>query len=213
MALRASDSYLVHGLDVDAVKVAKARKHIESKRLYGPVSVDTFDGKNLPYADNLVNLVVAGELGDVSKEEVMRVLVPGGVAYVNGRKTTKPVPTELDEWTHYLHNADNNAVSSDSQVAPPKHLRWDAGPRWSRSHETDMSMTAMVSANGKLFYLIDDGPIGIHETPVAGLRRLPDKSSLVARDAYNGLILWKRPVPDWGTRSFKSDRLNWGAAI
>ena len=41
--------------------------------------------------------------------------------------------------------------------------------------------------------------------------QLPDKSSLVARDAYNGLILWKRPVPDWGTRSFKSDRLNWGA--
>ena len=210
MALRASDSYLVHGLDVAAVKVAKARKYIESERLYGPVSVDTFDGRNLPYADNLVNLVVVGELGDVSKEEVMRVLVPGGVAYVNGRKTTKPVPTELDEWTHYLHNADNNAVSSDSQVAPPKHLRWDAGPRWSRSHETDMSMTAMVSANGKLFYLIDDGPIGIHETPVTGLRRLPDKSSLVARDAYNGLILWKRPVPDWGTRSYKSDRLKWG---
>ena len=210
MALRASDSYLVHGLDVDAVKVSKARKHIESNRLYGPVSVDTFDGKNLPYADNLVNLVVARELGNVSKEEVMRVLVPGGVAYANGRKTIKQAAADTDEWTHYLHKADNNAVSSDSQVAPPKHLRWDAGPRWSRSHETDMSMTAMVSANGKLFYLIDDGPIGIHETPVTGLRRLPDKSSLVARDAYNGLILWKRPVPDWGTRSYKSDRLKWG---
>jgi outer membrane protein assembly factor BamB len=211
MALRASDSYLVHGLDVDAAKVAKARKYIDSKRLYGPVSVDTFDGKNLPYADNLVNLVVAGELGNISKEEAMRILVPGGVAYVNGRKTIKPVPAEIDEWTHYLHNADNNAVSSDSVVAPPKHLRWDAGPRWSRSHEIDMSMTAMVSANGKLFYLIDDGPIGIHETPVEGKLRLPDKSSLVARDAHNGLILWKRPVPDWGTRSFNSDRLKWGA--
>jgi hypothetical protein len=29
-------------------------------------------------------------------------------------------------------------------------------------------MTAMVSAKGKLFYLMDDGPIGIHETPVEG---------------------------------------------
>jgi hypothetical protein len=77
MAIRTSDSYLVHGLDVDAVKVAKARKHIQSKRLYGPVSVDAFDGKNLPYADNLVNLVVAGEPGNVSKDEAMRVLVPG----------------------------------------------------------------------------------------------------------------------------------------
>ncbi len=56
MALRASDSYLVHGLDVDAVKVSKARKHIESNRLYGPVSVDTFDGKNLPYFDCLISI-------------------------------------------------------------------------------------------------------------------------------------------------------------
>jgi len=229
MALRASDIYLVHVLDVDAVKVAKARKLIQSKRLYGPVSVDTFDGKNLPYADNLINLLI-DESGkwQVAREEIERVLAPGGVSMcpmgsdtqVSGFKFQvsrdwltyrKPVPNTIDEWTHYLHNADNNAVSSDSQVAPPKHLRWDAGPRWSRSHETDMSMTAMVSANGKLIYLIDDGPIGIHETPVTGSRRLPDKSSLVARDAYNGLILWKRPVPDWGTRSFKSDRLNWGA--
>jgi len=212
MAFHANESYLVHGLDVNAEKVAKVRNFIQSKGLYGPVSLDTFDGKNLPYADNLVNLLVVDDLGNVSKEELMRVLVPGGVAYIEGEKVIKQVPSDIDEWTHYLHNADNNAVSTDNQVAPPKHLRWEGGPRWSRSHETDMSVTAMVSAKGRLFYIIDDGPIGIHETPIdEKLRRFPDKSSLVARDAYNGLILWKRPMPNWGPISFKSDRLSWDA--
>ena len=64
-ALRASDSYLVHGLDTDAEDVTKAREHIRSLGLYGPVSADTFDGRNLPYVDSLVNLVVAEDLDGV----------------------------------------------------------------------------------------------------------------------------------------------------
>ena len=35
-ALRASDSYLVHGLDADAGNIARARAHIRSLGLYGP---------------------------------------------------------------------------------------------------------------------------------------------------------------------------------
>jgi len=62
-ALRANDGYLVHGVDVSADTVDAARTHIQSLGLYGPVSVDTFDGEHLPYADNLVNLVVASGKG------------------------------------------------------------------------------------------------------------------------------------------------------
>ena len=36
-ALRANDRYLVHGLDTDAERAAKAREHIRSLGLYGPV--------------------------------------------------------------------------------------------------------------------------------------------------------------------------------
>ena len=57
-ALPAGDGFLVHGLDTDAAKVRQARKYIQSLGLYGPVSVERFDGKRLPYADNLVNLIV-----------------------------------------------------------------------------------------------------------------------------------------------------------
>ena len=209
--LRMNNNLSVQGLDTSRKDIDAARKYLASRGLYGKITANLFDGKELPYADDLVNIIVSEGATQVQESEILRVLRPLGTAYINGKQMVKPWPKEIDDWGHFLHGPDNNAASSDSQVAPPKHLRWDAGPRWSRSHETDMSMTAMVSANGKLFYLIDDGPIGIHETPATGLARLPDKSSLVARDAFNGLVLWKHPVPDWGTRSFKSDRLRWGA--
>ena len=45
-------------------------------QLYGRVSVLQFDGKRLPYADNLVNLLVAEDESSVEPEEMMRTLVP-----------------------------------------------------------------------------------------------------------------------------------------
>ena len=57
-ALRANDSYIVQGLDRDGAEVAAARKAIKAKGLYGVVSAGTFDGKSLPYGNNLVNLIV-----------------------------------------------------------------------------------------------------------------------------------------------------------
>ena len=55
-------------------------------------------------------------------------LVPGGVAYWrhNGAwaKTVKPRPADIDEWTHYLHGPDNNAVAADKEVGEPRYLQW-----------------------------------------------------------------------------------------
>ncbi|MCK5172380.1 MAG: class I SAM-dependent methyltransferase, partial [Planctomycetes bacterium] len=115
--LRANDSFRVYGLDVDAKRIDKARKYLQNKDLYGPVSVDTFDGKKLPLIDNMVNLIVAEGLGKVPMDEVMRVLTPGGTAYVKkGWKwtaTVKPRPDGLDEWTHYQHDPAGTMVGTD----------------------------------------------------------------------------------------------------
>ena len=193
-ALLANDSYLVHGLDTDAANVAKAREHIRKLALYGKVSVDTFDGKHLPYADNLVNLLVADELGGVTDEEVMRVLAPLGVAYVGGKKTVKPRPKEMDEWTHFRHGPEGNMVSGDTLVGPPRHVQWVCGPLFQRHHGIVPSITTVVSSGGRMFYMIDEAPMG--------LSGMPDKWRLVARDAFNGVLLWKRPMADWGSRAW-----------
>ncbi len=203
--LLADDRYLVHGLDKDARKVDQARRYIRSLGLYGDVSVEVFDGRSLPYTDNLVNLVVAEDLGNVEMSEVMRVLAPGGAAYVKtgGKwtRTVKPRPRDIDEWTHYLHDASNNAVAQDTQVGPPRRLKWVCGPLWTRSHEFNSSLCAMVSANGRLFYIFDEGLTGV-TTP-----SLPEKWTLIARDAFNGLLLWKRPMPRWGSSHWRNKAL------
>jgi len=70
--------YLVQGLDTDAKKVEAARKFIQSKGLYGKVTVDVFDGKDLPYVDNLVNLLVVRDQNyTISDDEMNRVLARG----------------------------------------------------------------------------------------------------------------------------------------
>ena len=196
-SLRKNDRYLVHGLDADPRNVRKARARLQSQGVYGPVAVDSFDGRSLPYADNLVNLLVSEDVGRVRPEEILRVLRPGGTAYIKdkGKWTValKPWPEAIDEWTHFLHDASNNAVARDEQVGPPRRLRWVCGPLWARSHEFTSSLSAMVSAKGRLFYVFDEGLTGV--TPDS----LPERWTLIARDAFNGVLLWKRPVGKWRT--------------
>ena len=190
-ALRAGEGYVVHGLDADAVNVAKAREHVRSRGLAGKVSFDRFDGKNLPYVDGMVNLVVCERANTVSRAEIMRVLAPGGVAMVGGpwRKTVKPWPDEIDEWTHYLHGADNNAVAADTVVGPPRRLQWQAGPKWTRHHDKMSSLSAMVSTGGRIFYILDEGS-------TASIY-MPPRWALIARDAFNGKLLWRRKIDRW----------------
>jgi outer membrane protein assembly factor BamB len=200
-ALRAGESCLVHGLDTDADAVRQARRHIRRLGVYGPVSVERFDGKRLPYAGNLVNLLVSEDLGGVPMAEATRVLAPGGTAYVRqgGRWTraVKPRPGNTDEWTHFLHDASGNAVAHDTAVGPPRRVQWVAAPRHTRSHEHTPGINAVVSSGGRIFYIADEAPIG-------SIRQSP-KWHLVARGAYNGILLWKRAFSPWFPHIF-----NWG---
>jgi outer membrane protein assembly factor BamB len=192
-ALCAGDGFLVHGLDADAGNVEHARQHVQTLQLKGKVTFEQFSGDRLPYVDNLVNLLVAEELGDVSMEEVLRVLAPGGVACLNRgqtwTKTVKPRPDDIDEWTHFLHGANGNAVAADTQVGPPRHIQWMAAPTWTRNHHTLSSISAVVSAQGRVFYIADEA--------TAASMEVPGQWFLVARDAFNGMLLWKRPISSW----------------
>ena len=193
-ALRQGEGIQVQGLDRDVEAVQRAREHIRSMGVYGDVAVDVLDGSQLPYIDNLVNLMVIDDASGIAQEEVLRVLVPNGVAYLkesNGKwsKTVKPRPSNIDEWSHYLHDASGNSVAHDDVVAPPRHLQWVGSPRYSRHHDRMASMSALVSTGGRMFYIMDEGSrISI---------QLPSKWKLIARDAFNGTILWKRDIDNW----------------
>ena len=199
-ALGQQPCYVVQGLEVDAETVRQARDKIRSLGRYGRVSVIQWDGKRLPYADSLVNLIVAQESIDIELDEMLRVLAPNGVALIRRGgglfKTIKPWPSEIDEWPHYFYGPDNNAVSHDRVVGPPQRMQWVCGPAYARSHEINSSMAGMVSAGGRIFYIWDEGPLGQPE------KRFPSQWSLIARDGFNGMPLWKIPMPDWGWRQW-----------
>jgi outer membrane protein assembly factor BamB len=192
-ALRANDSYLVQGLDADAKNVAAARQHIGSLGIYGKVSADLLLGKGLPYIDNLVNLVVAEDLQGVPMAEVIRVLVPNGVAFIKTgdtwTKKVKPRPAEMDEWTHYLHDPTGNAVAHDSLVEPPARYQWVGGQRYSRQHDHMSSVSAVVTSGGRVFTIFDDAP--------RASILIPPQWHLLARDAFNGALLWTREIGPW----------------
>jgi outer membrane protein assembly factor BamB len=186
--------FLVHGLSADAASVMKARKHIHSLGLYGQVSVEAATLKALPYADNLVNLIVAES--DVPSAEAMRVLCPGGALLVKkGGKwtaTVKPRPKAMDDWPMFDHGPDGNPVSQDQLVGPAASLRWRAA-MWS-THTVDTFRSWLV-ARGRMFFCLRRPTLDGHRI----------RYILTARDAFNGLLLWERPVT-WAIGSKYGDR-------
>jgi hypothetical protein len=188
----------VQGLDRDRARVEEARRTIRRLDQYGPVSIGFWEGRHLPYAQDLVNLIVVEEAEAPPRGELLRVLAPGGKACL--RRGTdwvtlaKDWPRSIDDWGHYLHDATGNAVARDQQVAEPRSLRWLDGPVWSRNHEQMSSFSACVSAGGRLFYIVDEA------SPAS--MALPSDWKLVARDAFSGVLLWKRDIASWWPRLF-----------
>jgi outer membrane protein assembly factor BamB len=193
--LRANDSYQVQGLAQDAAQLPLIRESIYKAGFSGAVAVDLWNGNHLPYIENYVNLLVIEDAAAVSKEEIDRVLTPLGVAMVkkNGgwEKITKAWPKDMDEWTHYAYDSKGNPTSKDMLVGPPSRMQWVGNPRWSRHHDRMSSVSAKVSAGGRIFYIIDEG------SRISIL--MPAKFVLIARDAFNGTVLWKKPIPQWST--------------
>jgi outer membrane protein assembly factor BamB len=162
----------------------------------------------LPYAGNTVRHLVCE--APVSRAEILRVLRPLGTARLKipsgWREIVKPWPDDIDDWTHWLYGPGGNPVSADRRAGIPRRLLWTATPRRARSHEKSPSLTGMVGARGRLFYICDEAPVS-----VGG--KVPDRWRLVARDAFSGALLWKQDVPDWGWQAWSPTQpmnLRWG---
>jgi len=206
-ALGQAGPFVVHGLDADPANVRKAQEYIHSLGIYGRVSVDRLRGPQLPYADNLVNLLIVSADCGVSRDEMLRVLTPRGVilplhasSFAPQPSTVKPVPAGLDDWSHFLHDATGNPVAHDEVVGAPGRLQWSTGPTHTRSHEHTPSINALVSSEGRIFYVADHAPISdIRATP---------RWFVMARDAFNGTLLWQRPLDS----AWYPKIINWGQA-
>jgi outer membrane protein assembly factor BamB len=190
-ALAGSGGFLVHALCAGQSEVDEAQSEIAAKHLSGKVTVSRFDGSALPFVDRVVNVLVMRDAkGEIRDEEINRVMAPRGAVLRMEKggwtSTRQPVPTTIDDWTHNLYDAGNSGVSSDQEAGALRHMQWTTGPGFSRSHDGNSSFLAMVSAAGRLFYLMDEGS--------TAFLSLPSRWNLIARDGFNGKELWRRAL-------------------
>ncbi|MEW6359335.1 MAG: PQQ-binding-like beta-propeller repeat protein [Planctomycetota bacterium] len=202
-ALAASGRMLVHGIALDNASVGRARTAISVAGVHGLATVERLPIKPLPYRDNLVNLLVVSGEWKVESEEIMRVLAPNGVAIffnpkskIQNPKLVKPMPKEMDEWTHEAHGPDGNCVSKDTVVRLPLGFRWHAGLPMNICNRKQAanawsSTRGIALAGGRCFTISSSvmENLGPAYFAVHGLDQY-----VTARDAFNGLFLWRTRI-------------------
>lgn len=197
--LAIAGQYHVHGLTSDRESLEKTRRYVASRGLYGQVVVDHSPLTHLPYAGNLINVLVVEDFAAARKNgltlnEIMRVVAPmssallgnapadlkqslnqaGYEGAVTNRKgawtqVIRPWPEGMDEWPQRDHDAGCSSISNDRLVQPSNSVQWIAG--YAARHDTGPN--PVLTAGGRIFSSYSD--LGI-----------------VARDAFNGSKLWQR---------------------
>jgi len=83
--------------------------------------VDHGDWNRIHLADNLAAVVLMSPEAQaaVSENELLRVLHPGGKAFLADREIVKPFPEGTDSWSHPYHGPDNNPLSNDRRIRFP----------------------------------------------------------------------------------------------
>ena len=200
-ALAKASRLYVQGCTWEARNVGAGRDAIVAAGVADRASFVWIEAEGLPYADNLVNLIVApaGAGRGLTAAEILRVLAPGGLALVGagleaeakaaGAKDVKAaalggwvqfgkaVNPDFDVWSHSLGGADLSSVNSDKAAGPWAEVRWIGDPRWGALGAV---YHGRATAGGRLYYNENRAAAG------GGTQVW-----LAARDAWNGTELWR----------------------
>lgn len=194
-ALAAGSKMLVHGVAIDDLAAERARKAIEARALLGQAIVERLPLDPLPHLRDLANLIVIEDFDALAAKglklsEVQRILAPGGILcmFRDGQwtKTQKPRPKEMDDWTHPTHGPDGNRVSDDRIVQFPVGLRWQDGVPM--NFNLWAACRGWVIADGRCFTL---STTELENLAPASFGKHKQEEYVTARDAFNGLPLWK----------------------
>jgi len=157
------------------------------KRLF----VHLGESQRIHLGDNIADRIVVydqvePDTGRVhSKElraEVLRALRPKGIAFLGVEILTKPVPEGVDNWSHPYHGPDNNPNSKDELVHGELRTQFIGFPKFSPMPEQT------VIAGGRIYKAMG------HIAHKANQNEM--LNTLLCINAYNGTILWQRPLSE-----------------
>jgi len=196
---------LVHAIALDDASLAQGREAVQARGCEGSVTFERLPLRPLPYRDQLVNLLVVPDVAAASaagytEAEARRVLAPWGKLCIGEqgpwRVSGKEMAPGMDEWTHNVHGPDGNRVSQDKGLTFPVGYRWHGGLPFNidnrqRAENRYSSTRAMVVAGGRCFTFADSELENLRGAHFQGEGL---EQYLTARDAFNGLLLWRRRI-------------------
>jgi outer membrane protein assembly factor BamB len=155
---------------------------LDSLGYYGTrIYVEKDRNSTLPFAENFLDAVVSQTTPAVSQNEMLRVVRPGGKVIVGQTETIKQFPQGYEAWTHPHHSPGNTVYSNDTTIRPPYLTKFMVEPRYGPYPQ------AVVAAGSRIFRAF--GHIDVHSP-----REKPLLNTLFAFNAFNGTVLWKRPI-------------------
>ena len=179
----ATESELTFFVQASTREAADAvRKLAEEKGLLGSRVFVAHGRSSLHLADNVADAILAAPEDKLSKEEYLRAVRPRATVFLGEEKIIKPVPAGYDDWSHPFHRADNNPQSEDKFVRGRFRTQFIAAPKFSPMPEQT------VIAGGRMYKAM--GHISHKANQNENL------NTLLCINAFNGIILWKRKLPE-----------------
>ena len=166
-----------------AARADEVRRHAGSS-LGKSIFVDHQQDGRIGFADNVADRLICYD-GTVSLNELRRVIKPNGTIVLHqGSKTThatKARPAGVDDWSHPYHSPNNNPNSKDKLVRGEFRTQFLGFPMFSPMPQQSVSAHGIVyKAFGHIAHKANQNEV---------------LNTLMAVSAYNGTILWKRPLP------------------
>lgn len=166
-----------------AALATEARRAAEAAGYLGQrLFVETAPSLSIHLGDNVADCVIVadGKENPTAQAEILRALRPRGVAIVGEERITKPVPAGVDDWSHPYHGPDNNPQSDDQLVRGSFRTQFIGYPKFSPMPEQT------VVAGGRIYKAMG------HIAHKANQNEM--LNTLLCINAYNGTILWRRPL-------------------
>jgi len=182
--LARGEGLLVYFQSPSDSEVKGVRDGAEAAGLLGKrIFADRGGWNSIQCADNLAGaILVAPSAGEVREEEILRVLHPGGKAFIGERVIEKPFPKNTDCWSHPYHGPDNNPQSTDQLARAPYLTQFLADPKFCPMPEVS------VAAGGRVFRAFGHIAHKANQNPML--------NTLICANAFNGIILWKRKLAE-----------------
>lgn len=175
--------FIVYYQSADEARISELRHDADAAGLLGRrLFVDSGTPSSIQVANNLADAIWTGPISEKEEKEILRVLRPGGTAFIAGRTVVKRRPVGTDDWSHPYHGPDNNPQSEDQLARGELRTQFIASPTFSPMPQQS------VAAGGRVFRAF--GHIAHRRNQNIHL------NTLICVNAYNGVILWKRPLPE-----------------